>query len=74
MSANNNKLGNIVLTVIAAAGFLLTLVPSFLNWQGITGPERVNTLMIIGTVLWFGSASFLLGRKQKPASEDQEEE
>jgi hypothetical protein len=74
MSTNNNNLGKIVLTVIAAAGFLLTLVPSILNWQGITGPERVNTLMVIGTVLWFGSASFLLGRKQKPAAEEQDEE
>ena len=64
MSTINNSTINIILTIIATASFILTLLPSFLSWQGVIGPENVNTLMVIGTVLWFGSASFLLGRKQ----------
>ena len=64
MRKTDKNTENIILNVIASAGLLITLVPSFLNWQGFTGPENVNTLMVIGTVLWFGSASFLLGRKQ----------
>ncbi len=52
-----------LLTVIAIAGLLITLVPSFLNWQGIIGPERVNTLMMWGTIIWFVPAILLFGKE-----------
>ena len=52
------------LVILAVGGLMLTLVPSLLNWQGITGPEKVNGMMLAGTVMWFFSASFLFGKKE----------
>jgi hypothetical protein len=53
----------ILLVIAAVGGLLLTLIPSILNWQGIMGPEKVNNLMLAGTIIWFASASFLFLRK-----------
>lgn len=53
----------ITFIIIAAAGLILTLMPSFLNWQGVIGPEKVNNLMVAGTILWFGSAIFIFVKK-----------
>lgn len=64
MCPKSNKSNlKIVLITIAAAGLLLTLIPSILNWQGILEPGKVNTLMMAGTILWFGSAIFLFVQK-----------
>lgn len=57
----------IILIIVATAGLLLTLVPSFLNWQGFTGPEQVNRIMIVGAILWFIPAVFLFGKKREKA-------
>lgn len=54
----------IIMIIIAVSGLLLTLVPSFLNWQGMTDPQHVNNLMLAGTILWFSSASFLFIQKK----------
>lgn len=53
-----------IFIIMAIVGLLLTLVPSILNWQGITGPEQVNNLMLAGAIIWFVSASFLFVRKR----------
>jgi hypothetical protein len=53
----------ILLIIIAVGGLLLTLVPSFLNWQGIIGHQQVNNLMLAGTIIWFVSAIFLFVKK-----------
>jgi hypothetical protein len=52
-----------ILIIIAVSGLLLTIVPSFLNWQGIIEPALVNNLMMAGTILWFVPAVFLFGIK-----------
>ncbi|MGF1586245.1 MAG: hypothetical protein ACFCUM_13045 [Bacteroidales bacterium] len=52
-----------ILIIIAISGLLLTIVPSFLNWQGIIQPALVNNLMLAGTILWFVPAVFLFGIK-----------
>ena len=54
----------IILRTVAVAGLILTLVPSILSWQGVTGPQQVNNLMFAGTILWFASASFLFVKKR----------
>jgi hypothetical protein len=56
----------ILMIILAVSGLLLTLVPSFLNWQGIIGPEHVNKLMVAGTILWFVPAGFLFLKKPSP--------
>ncbi len=54
-----------VFIIMAVVGLLLTLVPAILNWQGVTGPEQVNKLMLAGAIIWFISASFLFVRKRE---------
>lgn len=49
--------------IMASTGLLLTLVPSFLHWQGVIGPVRVDNLMLAGTILWFVSVIFLSSSK-----------
>ncbi len=71
MSSGLNKQTRIILGVIAIAGLLITLIPSFLNWQGIIGFEKVNNLMLWGTVIWFIPAIILFGGKQKESEEDE---
>jgi hypothetical protein len=53
----------ILLITAAVTGLLLTLVPSFLNWQGIIEPGPVNNIMLAGTIIWFSSAGFLFAKK-----------
>ncbi len=54
-----------VIILLTVAGFLLTLLPSFFNWQGLLSPEKTHALMLAGTVLWFLGAIFLFGRSGK---------
>lgn len=70
MSKTISKSTKNLLAAIAIAGLLITLVPSFLNWQGIIGPERVNTLMVWGTIIWFVPAIFLFGKKPETTDND----
>ncbi len=63
MSKIKSKPVQTLLAIAAIAGLLLTLIPSILNWQGIMDPSRVNTLMMVGTVLWFIPAIFIFGKK-----------
>jgi hypothetical protein len=62
-----------LLVATAIAGLIVTLIPSFLNWQGILDEKYVNSLMMAGTILWFIPAILLFGRKAKenPESEVQ---
>ncbi len=55
----------VFLLIMAFCGLALTLVPSILNWQGITGPEQVNSLMLAGTIIWFVAATFLFVNKSE---------
>jgi hypothetical protein len=52
-----------LLQMISLAGILLTIVPPVLFFFGNISHPVQNTLMIIGAVVWFGSAGFWLGRK-----------
>lgn len=53
----------VFMIIMASTGLLLTLVPSFLHWQGVIGPVRVDNLMLAGTILWFVSVIFLSSSK-----------
>ncbi len=54
-----------LLKIISFAALALTLIPSFLVLNGIISPELSKTLMLIGTVIWFGSASFWMNKAEK---------
>jgi hypothetical protein len=54
-----------LLQIISLAGILLTIVPPVLFFFGNISLSVQNTLMIIGAVVWFGSAGFWLGGKVK---------
>ena len=60
-------MSKLLLKIISYAGLLLTLIPSFLVFaKGI----ELNTnkhLMLLGTVLWFGTRPFWMS-KSKQAS------
>lgn len=47
-----------VLKLISLVGLALTVVPSVLVFVGTIGWGAHATLMVLGTVLWFGSAPF----------------
>tara|TARA_R110002020_G_scaffold185332_1_gene382892 strand:- start:495 stop:680 length:186 start_codon:yes stop_codon:yes gene_type:complete len=57
-----------ILKFISFAALALTLAPSFLVFKGIITPELSKTLMLIGTIVWFISASFWMN------SSDEKEE
>jgi hypothetical protein len=44
-------------------GLLIMLIPSILLIYDSISEEKVNVWVMIGTVLWFLSASFWMGRK-----------
>jgi hypothetical protein len=58
-----------LLKLISFAGLGLTVVPSFLVFTGAIAWDTHATLMLVGTVLWFGSAPFwMLGHGSHPTT------
>ncbi len=70
MNPNLSKTARNLLGIMAIAGLLITLAPSFFHWQGVITPERVNNLMLWGTVIWFIPAIILFGQKQKETEKE----
>ena len=56
-----------LLKVISGTGLLLTVVPSFLVFSGTIPWERHALLMLIGTLLWFGTAPFWMKKDEAEA-------
>ncbi len=56
----------IPLQIISLIGLLLVILPAVLTFAGRMNFEQAKTWMVIGTVVWFASAVFWLGKK-KPA-------
>jgi hypothetical protein len=54
-----------LLKLISVAGLGLTVVPSFLVFAGAITWQTHATLMLVGTVLWFASASFWMGKARR---------
>jgi len=55
---------NRVLKLISFLGLALTVVPAFLVFTGSMGWGTHATLMLLGAVLWFGSAPFWMREKR----------
>lgn len=54
-----------ILQIISLAGILLTIVPPILFFLGKMSQSSQNFWMLAGAVIWFASAFFWLGRKEK---------
>lgn len=57
----------IVLSSIAFIGLLLTVIPAFLVFYDIINLEGHKNLMLVGAILWFFTAPFII--KKKPIEE-----
>lgn len=55
-----------LLQIISLAGILLTIVPPVLFFAGTMSNSIKNLWMLIGTIVWFVTATFWLGKKKKP--------
>jgi hypothetical protein len=60
-----------ILKIISFIGLGLTLIPSFLVYQGVLSPETNNNFMLIGTIIWFLTAPFWMNQKSEAVSIDQ---
>ncbi len=58
-----------VLWPISIIGLLLTIIPSFLVFNGTLTLESHKLYMTVGMVLWFATASILL--KEEEESEEE---
>ena len=52
-----------ILKIISLAGLVLTILPSMLVFKGVIKLQLHYHLMIIGMILWFGSAPFWMKSK-----------
>ncbi len=48
----------LLLKIISGLGLALTVIPAFLVFAGTIPWSTHATLMLIGTLMWFGSAPF----------------
>jgi high-affinity Fe2+/Pb2+ permease len=48
------------LQLIASLGLILTIIPSFLVFNGVITTDLQKNLMVVGMLLWFVSVPFLL--------------
>jgi len=53
-----------LLPVISAVGLSLIIVPACLYLAEFTDKPQMETLMLIGTVLWFVSAPLWMGKNR----------
>jgi len=58
------------LKIFSFIGLGLTLIPSFLVFQGIIEPSLSKTLMLVGTIIWFFTAPQWLNKFQEEPKEE----
>jgi hypothetical protein len=54
-----------LLIIISFIGLGLTLIPSVLVLTGDVDIEQNKNLMMIGTILWFGTVVFWMNKKKE---------
>ena len=55
------------LKIISYLGLILTLTPSFFVFNKAIELNTGKYLMLIGTILWFTTCPFWIGKKEKEA-------
>ena len=58
-------MSNMLLKIISFIGLLLTLIPSFLVFLKGIELETSKYLMLLGTLLWFGSSPFWMNKSKR---------
>ncbi|KEO75699.1 hypothetical protein [Anditalea andensis] len=58
------------LKIFSFVGLGLTLVPSFLVFQGFIEPGLSKTLMLVGTIIWFATAPQWLNKFQEEPKDE----
>jgi hypothetical protein len=58
----------IVAMVVSFLGLVLTVVPAFLVFGGVVSWGTHATAMLVGVLLWFGSAPVWLGSRSGESS------
>lgn len=53
-----------ILKIISFIGLAFTLIPSFLVMKGVIDPQNSKILMLIGTIIWFITASFWMNKTE----------
>lgn len=61
----------ILLTLIALAGLILTVIPSFLVFMGKLSWNAHSQLMLVGMICWFVSAPVLLKNSANASENNQ---
>jgi hypothetical protein len=51
--------------IISFIGLGLTIFPSILILTGIVTMDQNKNLMLLGTILWFGTVAFWMNKKKK---------
>ncbi|WP_020531656.1 hypothetical protein [Flexithrix dorotheae] len=57
-----------ILKLISLIGLILTIVPALMVFNGAMEKEMHKTLMFVGTVLWFGTVPFWMGKSDPQES------
>lgn len=55
----------ILLQILSIIGLMFTLLPSFFHFFKIISLDTHKMFMLIGTILWFGTAVFWIGKKKE---------
>ena len=55
----------LILQIISFLGLALSIIPAFLVFGGILSKEVYLGLMIVGMVLWFGTAVFWIRKEHQ---------
>jgi len=58
-------MSKMLLKIISFIGLLLTLIPSFLVFLKGIELETNKYLMLVGTLLWFGSSPFWMNKGKR---------
>ncbi len=58
-------MSKLILKIISYAGLLLTLVPSYLVFTNRIDINTNKYLMLLGTILWFGTCPFWMTRSKQ---------
>jgi hypothetical protein len=56
-----------LLWALAILGLVLTILPSILTFSGIISFQQHKWLMTIGTILWLGTAPFVMQKSSEEA-------
>lgn len=57
-----------LLVLISILSLVITIVPSFLVFAGMMTLEMNKTLMLVGTIGWFATASSWMNKKEEAES------